>query len=577
MNRTSPAPAITARATADDQPPAPEADGRMPSVDVRDLDISFDGVSVVQGLSLRIEEGRCVALVGESGSGKTMTCCAMLGLVPPTGTVSASRLDLFGQDGRDLDDTRWQRIRGSEIGLISQDALVSLDPLRRVGAEIEESLVIHARRRRQPLSRSARRRAAVDALAGVSIPDPEHRARQCAHQLSGGQRQRALVASATVNRPRLLIADEPTTALDVAVQKQVLELLGGLVADGTGLLLISHDLAVVSRIADTVLVMKQGRVVESGPTAQVLSAPQHEYTRSLLAAEPSLHPRGTRLSDTPRLDLVPGPHPPGPGTGDQEPLLSVRDVVKTFPAPGNGRITAVGGVSVDVRPGQTLGIVGESGSGKSTLARLVLGLEDPDAGSVLLDGQPWSGVPERRRRPRRGLVQAVYQDPLSSFDPRARVGAILREALALNGVPRGQRADRAEELAQQVGLDGHLLRRRPIALSGGQRQRVAIARALARRPRLLVCDEPVSALDVSIQAQVLDVFADVQEQLGVAMIFISHDLGVVRHLADDILVMKSGDVVERGEAEHVFSAPIHPYTRELLASLPGAQLRKDAR
>ena len=540
--------------------------------DVDGLTIRFEGRPVVEDVSFRIEPGECLALVGESGSGKTVTSRALLGLVPDGGTVAARRLETVGHDGLALDERGWRDVRGREIGLVAQDALVSLDPLRRIGAEVGEALRIHARREGRRISREEVRRAVLAELVHMAIPEPEQRIRQYAHELSGGQRQRALVAAATINRPRLLVADEPTTALDVAVQRQVLTLLERLKAEGTGLLLISHDLAVVARIADRVAVMRQGRVVEAGPTPAVLAAPEHEYTRALLAAEPSLHPRGTRLSGAARLEL----RSAAPAPARQGAVLAVHDVAKRFRRPDGRWIAAVDGVSFDLDAGRTLGIVGESGSGKTTLGRIVLGLERPDRGEVLLDGAPWSAAPERQRRERRGALQAVYQDPLSSFDPRATVGAILREALALTGVPRRERQDRAAELVGRVGLTPDLLRRRPRTLSGGQRQRVAIARALAREPRVLVCDEPVSALDVSIQAQVLDALADVQEQLGLSMVFISHDLGVIQHISDDVLVMRGGAVVERGPAERVFRDPQHEYTRDLLAALPASRLRKES-
>jgi len=520
------------------------------------LRVSFGGPAVVDGVSFTLHAGECLALVGESGSGKTVTSRALLGLVP--GTVRADTLEVAGTDVRGYDERRWRRLRGRQVGLVSQDALVSLDPLRTVGREIGEVLRVHSR-----VSRRERAAAVRDELARVAVPQPELRARQYAHELSGGLRQRALVAAATIARPALLIADEPTTALDLSVQAQVLDVLDQLRREGTGLLLISHDLAVVARIADRVAVMRAGRIVETGPVAEVLRAPSHEYTRALLDATPSLHTKGERLTTLPPLTFA------APVAVDRtRVVVSASGLSQTFRQPDGSRLKAVDDVSLELRAGQTLGVVGESGSGKTTLGRIVLGLQRPDAGEVRLDGEPWSTLPERDRRPRRHLIQAVYQDPLSSFDPRHTVGAILREALALTGVPRASRRERAVELAAQVGLGPDLLGRRPLTLSGGQRQRVAIARALARDPRVLVCDEPVSALDVSIQAQVLDVFADIQAQLGLAMLFISHDLGVIHHVSDEVLVMRDGVVVERGGADEVFTSPRHPYTQALLSALP---------
>jgi peptide/nickel transport system ATP-binding protein len=536
-------------------------------LDVEGLTIAFRAGTVVDDVSFQLPPAQCLALVGESGSGKTLTSRALLGLVPAGGAVAARRITVAGRDAMSLRERDWRGLRGKDLGLVSQDALTSLDPLRRIGAEVAESMLIHARRDGRRLTQPQIDAAVIAELTHVAIPEPAKRVRQYAHQLSGGQRQRALIASATINRPRLIVADEPTTALDVVVQQQVLELLERLKAEGAGLMLISHDLSVVARIAEQVAVMRAGKVVEAGPTAQVLANPQHEYTRALLAAEPSLHPRGTRLSGAPvlRLDSI---TPPDPGT----PVLEVRDVAKSFAAPGGGVIVAVQGVSFTLAAGSTLGIVGESGSGKTTLGRIILGLQAPDRGEVLLGGEPWSAVAERDRRERRQVLQTVHQDPLSSFDPRATGSAILREALALSGVARRDRAEAAASLAARVGLDADLLRRRPRLLSGGQRQRLAMARALARNPLVLVCDEPVSALDVSIQAQVLDALSDVQEQLGLAMVFISHDLGVVQHMSDEVLVMRSGVVVERGDAQRIFAEPEHEYTRELLAALPAAHI-----
>ncbi|MFJ6774294.1 ATP-binding cassette domain-containing protein, partial [Kitasatospora sp. NPDC091257] len=409
-------------------------------------------------------------------------------------------------------------------------------------------------------------------LRDVGVPEPAERARQYPHQLSGGLRQRALIASALAAGPRVLVADEPTTALDVTVQAQVLDLLGELKAEGTALLLISHDLAVVARLADRIAVMKDGRIVESGPADRVLGSPEHPYTRMLLAAAP----------DPDR----PGPAPAADAQErkqeqDQEQkqdrLLTARGLVKRYRSPDGGLREAVADVSFALAPGETLGIVGESGSGKSTTAQLVMGMLAPDAGEVLLDGRPWSALPERERRPARAAVQLVHQDPLASFDPRFTVRRILAEALAVAGVARGAaRRERAVGLLTQVGLGEQHLERRPRSLSGGQRQRVAIARALATGPRLLVCDEPVSALDVSVQAQVLELLARLRAELGLAMLFISHDLAVVRQVSDRVLVMKDGRAVEYGPAERVFRSPEHPYTRQLLAAVPRLPARTAA-
>ncbi len=541
-----------------------------PAAVVENLRVAFDGNEVVHGVSLEVRPGECVALVGESGSGKTLTGRSLLGLVPPPGVVSSDRLEIDGTDVRDLSDRQWRTLRGATVGLVSQDALVSLDPLRTVGREVSEALEVQRSRTGPRLNRAEARHAVASELDHVGMPDPANRSRQYAHELSGGLRQRALVAAATITHPKLLIADEPTTALDRNVQVQVLQVLRELKEEGTALLLISHDLAVVATIADRVVVMRNGELVETGATDEVLQAPQHDYTRAMLKALPSAASRGRRLSDQPVLDL-PVAEVPDP----ERVLVEVTSVTQTFRTPDGGRMTAVDDISLTLQAGRTLGVVGESGSGKTTLGRVVLGLQQPDTGEVRLDGEPWSGVPERQRRPRRHLIQAVYQDPLSSFTPRATVIDVLAEALALSGVLRSARRGRSAQLLEWVGLSPDLLDRRPVTMSGGQRQRLAIARALAREPKVLVCDEPVSALDVSVQAQVLDVFSDVQDQLGLAMLFISHDLGVIQHISDDVMVMNKGQVVEQGSADQVLCDPQDPYTRSLLEALPQPGISPD--
>ncbi|MFD5322371.1 dipeptide ABC transporter ATP-binding protein [Streptomyces sp. NPDC127092] len=521
-----------------------------PLIEVAGLDVRFgDGpgrVDAVLGASLELSAGRCLALVGESGSGKSALARSLLGLAGPTATVGAARLRLFGQDAREFGDREWRAVRGRRIGLVAQDALVALDPLRPVGKEIAEPLLTHRLASRRQVGARV-----VELLERVGVPEPAERAASHVHQLSGGLRQRALIASALAADPGVIVADEPTTALDASVQARILALLGELKAAGTGLLLISHDLAVVEALADRVAVMKDGVIVESGPVRDVLERPRHAYTQALLAAVPGSRRR---------------PAPAAVAKG--EPLLVARDLVKEFAAPRGRRRTAVAGVSFTLRPGESLGLVGESGSGKSTLARLVLGLTAPDRGDVLLSGRAWSAAPERERRPRRGELQLVPQDPLSAFDPRWSVARIVGEGLAAAGVPRPERAARTLALLERVGLAAGHLGRRPAALSGGQRQRVAIARALAPGPRLLVCDEPVSALDVSVQAQVLDLLRELQSSFGLATLFISHDLAVVREVCARVMVMKDGRIVESGPVEEVFAEPSHPYTRALLAAVP---------
>jgi peptide/nickel transport system ATP-binding protein len=541
---------------------------RGPIVEITDLHVSFGTIQAVRGVSLAVHPGESVAIVGESGSGKSVTARTLIGLSGDGAGVRTGSLTVAGKDASTFSERQWRAVRGTQIGYILQDALVSLDALRPVGKEIAEALRLH-----RTVPRGEVTDRVIELLREVGVPEPELRAKQYPHELSGGLRQRALIASAIACDPRLLIADEPTTALDVTVQAQILRLLAERKRSGTALLLISHDLAVVAELADRVLVMKDGVVVEEGPTDQVLREPAHPYTRGLLAAVPMEHAKGTRLSAVETEPQQDGPQQDEPQQEDQgrrpivrstgEVVIQARDLAKAF----RGR-PAVDGVSFELRAGETLGLVGESGSGKTTTARLVLGLLEPDGGEVEIDGRPWRGLAPRERRELRRHIQVIYQDPLSSFDPRFSVRRILDEALSVGGEPRARRRDRSVELLEQVGLDASILDRRPLRLSGGQRQRVAIARALAPRPRVIVCDEPVSALDVSIQAQVLDLLADLQAELGVAYLFISHHLGVIHHVSDRVLVMKDAQVVEAGDVAHIFNSPSSEYTRELLAAIP---------
>jgi len=543
---------------------------------VSDLSVRFGARTVVSGVSFDVEPGECIGIVGESGSGKSVTARALLGLAGRRASVSASTLRFDGTEIQDATPRQLRSLRGREIGYVSQGALVALDPLRPVRREISDSLRLHTS------STPAQRRARVlELLAEVGVPDPALRAGQRPDELSGGLRQRAVIASAIALRPRLLIADEPTTALDSTVQAGILDLLDRLRGEGTALVLISHDLAVVSRLASRVLVMNAGQIVESGPTARVLGEPQHPYTRRLIAAVPTDRPRGTRLTPAaPPENSAPFGNSGTPVADDPETAVSTPDATATpefpkSPAPvvtashlsrRFGGTLAVDDVSFVLEPGRTLGVVGESGSGKTTVARLVLALDRPDTGDVRVLGEPWTTATERERRALRPRIGAIYQDALSSFDPRMTVGRIVADALTHG---RSTRAD-AEVLAllQRVGLDASVATRRPQHLSGGQQQRVAIARAIAAKPDVIVCDEPVSSLDVSVQAQVLDLLDELQRDLGLSYLFITHDLGVVRHVSDDVLVMQRGRIVESGPTEAVFANPREQYTRALFASAP---------
>ncbi|AZC31069.1 ABC transporter ATP-binding protein [Pseudomonas chlororaphis] len=534
-------------------------EGPEPLIRVSDLQVRFGihAAPTLKGISFELRRGECLALVGESGSGKSVTSRTLAGLTGANALIQASRLEFAGQDLRRFDERAWRRIRGAQIGFVMQDALGSLDPLRPVGKEIAEPLELHS-----PLDRAQRQARVLELLRAVGVPEPELRARQYPFQLSGGLRQRALIASAIACNPRLLIADEPTTALDATVQAQVLGLLESLRGDSTAMLIVSHDLAVVSRLANRVAVMHNGVIVEQGSVEEVLHDPQHPYTQFLLRAGRAVHFRRPAPSPRPVLSAV------APARAEAPPLLQVDKLSKAFKGPDGRLRRVVDGVSLQLRRGQTLGIVGESGSGKTTLTRMILGLETPDSGDIQLLGQPWLSLPDAQKRQLRRSIQVVFQDPLSSFDPRYSVQRVLFEALQVAGHPRRDWAHKAAELLGLVRLDAALLGRRPLELSGGQRQRVAIARALAAGPQILVCDEPVSALDVSVQAQILELLDDLKQRLGLACLFISHDLGVINHVSDAVLVMKDGRVVEAGPVREVFDHPQHPYTLALLDAIP---------
>ena len=557
----------------------PPVASRQPLVEVAGLRVRFGGrrgATVVDGISFTLNRGECLALVGESGSGKSVTARTLVGLTGAGAHVEAERLRFGGQDLSRFSARTWRQVRGGRIGFVMQDALSSLDSLRPVGREIAESVRLHL-----PLTRAQRERLVLKLLTDVGVPEPEFRATQYPRELSGGLRQRALIASAIACGPELVIADEPTTALDATIGAQVIELLGSLKSSDTGLLIISHDLSVVASLADRVAVMRAGQIVEQGPTGEVLRSPAHDYTKALLAAVPSAGSKGTRLSyaqsalGVPRASQTPGPVPAalranrdGARLNDGEPVVAARNLVQAFTGQDKVRRAAVADVSFELFSGETLGIVGESGSGKTTTARIVVGLQEPDAGSVFIRGREWAALSAAEHRAERKRVQYVYQDPLSSFDPRYTVERVIAEALRVAGALGQEGQERMTRLLDLVALDDSFRRRRPIELSGGQRQRVAIARALATNPEVLVLDEPVSALDVSVQARILDLLADLQEQLGIAYLFISHDLGVIHHMCDRVLVMKDGAIVESGDVEDVFRNPRQEYTRALLDAIP---------
>ncbi|MGV9605351.1 dipeptide ABC transporter ATP-binding protein [Streptomyces sp. NPDC003631] len=510
-----------------------------PLVQVTDLTVEFGGLRAVDGLSFELAVGGALGLVGESGSGKSTVASALLGLHRDTGARLGGSVLVAGTDVGRASDEELRRLRGAKAAMVFQDPLSSLDPYYAIGDQIAEVYRVHTR-----ASRRAARARAVEVLDRVGIPDAVRRSRSRPHEFSGGMRQRALIAMALACEPDLLIADEPTTALDVTVQAQILDLLHTLRQEtGMGLLLVTHDVGVAAESVDEVLVMRHGKVVEHGSVATVLGAPREEYTRDLLSAVPRV--------DVSRVS---------PAAPSEEVVIEAVGLRREF-GRGRGRFAAVDDVSLTVRRGETLGVVGESGSGKTTLGRMLVGLLEPTAGEVRYEGGVRSGVGP--------AVQMVFQDPVSSLNPRRSVGESIADPLRARG-ERDERhvRHRVGELLARVGLDAEHYDRYPHEFSGGQRQRVGIARALAADPRVIVCDEPVSALDVTTQAQVVALLGELQRELGLALVFVAHDLAVVRQVSDRVAVMRGGRIVEYGPADEVYGAPQDPYTRQLLAAVP---------
>ncbi|MFI0737007.1 dipeptide ABC transporter ATP-binding protein [Streptomyces sp. NPDC021100] len=527
-----------------------------PLVSVDRLSVEFPAergpVRAVRELSFTLPPGGALGIVGESGSGKSTAAYALLGLHHGTGARLTGSVRVAGHDVTAAGEAELRRLRGATAAMVFQDPLSSLDPYQAVGDQIAEVYRVHHR----DASRRAARARAVEVLDRVGIPDAARRARSRPHEFSGGQRQRALIAMAVACAPRLLVADEPTTALDVTVQAQILALLRELREEtGMGLVLVTHDLGVAAGSVDELLVMKDGRAVEHGPVRAVLDAPAEPYTRALLDA-------------VPRVDARRAPVLRTASPGDDSALLEAVGLRQEF---GRGRraVTALDGVSLTVRPGETVGVVGESGSGKTTLGRALVRLLTPTAGEIRYQGRDIGRLGERALRPFRSELQMVFQDPVSSLNPRRGIGESIADPLRAAGRLTDARiVARVRDLLDRVGLDPDAYHRYPHEFSGGQRQRVGIARALAPEPRLIVCDEPVSALDVTTQAQVVALLGELQRELGIALVFIAHDLAVVRQVSDRLVVMRQGRVVEEGPADAVYERPEHPYTRGLLAAVP---------
>lgn len=555
-------------------------------VRVTDLSVEFGDLRAVDGLSFGLARGAALALVGESGSGKSTVASALLGLHRGTGARVGGSIEVAGTDVQQASEDELRRLRGAKAAMVFQDPLSSLDPYYAIGDQIAEVYRVHTR-----VSRRAARARAVDVLDRVGIPDAVRRSRSRPHEFSGGMRQRALIAMALACEPDLLIADEPTTALDVTVQAQILDLLHTLREEtGMGLLLVTHDVGVAAESVDEVLVMRHGRRVEHGPVADVLSAPAQTYTRELLAAVPRVDARriaakageetaavvpavsvvedagaASAVSATANAEGVPD----GPPEASGHVVLEAAGLRREF---GRGKRTfaAVDDVSLTIRRGETLGVVGESGSGKTTLGRMLVGLLEPTAGEVRYDGHARVGV--------HPAVQMVFQDPVSSLNPRRSVGESIADPLRARGEKDEQRIrGRVTELLERVGLEGAHYDRYPHEFSGGQRQRVGIARALAADPRVIVCDEPVSALDVTTQAQVVALLGELQRELGLALVFVAHDLAVVRQVSDRVAVMRRGRIVESGPADEVYDNPQDPYTKQLLAAVPSLDPQVAAR
>ncbi|MCP3386787.1 MULTISPECIES: ABC transporter ATP-binding protein [unclassified Bradyrhizobium] len=534
-----------------------------PAVSIKNLRIALpkgaERPFAVDGVSLDLRPGKIVCVVGESGSGKSMCAHALMGLLPDTVSVASGEIQFEGRDLLKLDDDGWRDLRGRRLAMIFQEPMTALNPLMRIGDQMAEMFEAHGL-----LTPRERRAKALSLAREVGLPDPERIVRAYPHQLSGGQRQRAMIAMALALEPAVLVADEPTTALDVTTQAQILKLIRNLQRNrNMAVMFITHDFGVVADIADQVVVLRHGRVVEEGPAATVFNEPQHDYTKALLAAVPSMHPPARAPLD------------------DQARAVEVIGLDKTYVTSGgwfreDRRVDAARAVNFNILKGETLGLVGESGSGKSSVARLVMRLIEADRGTVRIGDTDLTQLAGKALRAERHRIQMIFQDPFASLNPRRKIGHIIADGPIAAGTEPKVAFDRARDLLKLVGLDAGALERYPHEFSGGQRQRIGIARALALEPEIIVADEAVSALDVSVQAQVLRLLEDLKARLGLSMLFITHDLRVAAKICDRIAVMQRGAIVELKPTAQLFAAPEHPYTRELLAAVPGQKERAPA-
>ncbi|MEP0962770.1 MAG: ABC transporter ATP-binding protein [Roseobacter sp.] len=544
-----------------------------PLLDVTDLSIGFGAADpVVKNVSFQVMPGETLALVGESGSGKTITCRSILRILPEIAQIRSGRIAFDSPNGQEIDllqvnETMMRKIRGDQISMIFQEPMRSLSPLHKLGDQVSEVLKLH-----RHMSKLAAKKAVLNTFARVGFPDPERVWKSYPFEMSGGMRQRAMIAMAMVAKPDLLIADEPTTALDVTTQAQVLGLIKELQSEtGMAVILVTHDLGVVANMAESVVVMNRGRVMESGPASAVLGAPAHGYTKKLFAAAPAIPKIAAPARTTPGTDHI----------------LELKNVTKTYAMRAGGWrkpqvITACHEVNLSLERGKTLAVVGESGSGKTTCARIALGAEVPDSGSeVLFRGKANSDVLKihalaaQERVAFQRQAQMVFQDPYSSLSPRMRIHQAMTEPMEIHGLgTKKERREKAVEMLRWVGLDPSMLTRYPHAFSGGQRQRLSIARALTLDPTLLVCDEPTSALDVSVQEQILTLLEDIRDQMELSYLFISHDLAVVARIADEVAVMRQGVVIEQASPDMLFYNPRHPYTQALIAAQPTPDIHR---